>query len=146
MKPIFIILSALVATPAMAEPLAYPGTAYATVSSPSTNDKESPEAGNWTFVGRVTQGVDWETFGKDDKWTLNTYVTLGLNFDLKGLDYNNRITPGVGVKVSRPVKNGIVEIGVQAIHETRFGNKFVIPNRSSAAVQGYISYWSGWGK
>lgn len=133
-------------TPAMAEPLAYPGSAWVTVSSPTTASKDSPESGNWTLQGKVTQGIDWLTFGKNNDWSLNTYATVGFSLDTKGMDYNNKVTPGVGVKVSKQIKNGVLDIGVQAIHETRFGNKYIIPDRSSSAIQGYVSLWSGWGK
>lgn len=145
MRNLLILLS-LVGTPAIAEPLAYPGSAWATISSPTTTDKDNPESDNWTLTGRVTQGVDWLTFGEKNDWTLNTYATIGFSLDTKGLDYNNRITPGIGVEITKPVKNGVFNIGIRAIHETRFGTEYKVPDRSSDTIQGYISYWSGWGK
>jgi hypothetical protein len=147
MKKILLTLALFTAsTPAMAEPLAYPGDAWVNLASPTTTNKNNPEAGNWTLQGKITQGVDWVTFGEDDDWTLNTYATVGFSLDTKGMDYNNRVTPGVGVKVRKQIKNGVFDIGVQVINETRFGNKYIIPDRSSNAIQGYVSFWSGWGK
>src|SRR5207247_8620311 len=43
--------------------------------------------------------------------TLTPYVSLGLVFDTKGYDWNNKIEPRIGVKLNKFFSSGFVSIG-----------------------------------
>jgi hypothetical protein len=145
MKKILIAALCLLSTPAMAEPLAYPGSAWGVLTTPSSGNKGTPEEGNWVYTGKITQGVDWDRFGKDDTWVLNTYASVGYSVDTKKLDYNNKVSPAVGVKVSKLLPNGVVDIGTQLVVDKYFLSNGIKRNED-VGVQAYVSYWFGWGR
>jgi hypothetical protein len=139
MKKLLIALAALLPTPALAEPLAYPGTAWVNVTGPHVGD----EAGNWIVSGKIQQGVDWTEL---DGWRLNTAVSVSASKDTKGYEWNNRITPAISASVRKNSTAGQFEVGVQVISETNFGSKYVTPDRTSQGVQFFANYWVGWGR
>lgn len=132
----FIFASIGIAQPASAQPIAYPGSTWGQLIYPSgANDEEKNNA---LLSGRIEQGADWFRFG-EDRWRFNTYVALGYSADSKGLFYNNKVTPAIGMKVSRAYEGGVLDLGLQAIHERRFKD-----NTENSAVQVYASWWFGW--
>lgn len=121
---------------AQAEPLAYPGSTWGQLIYPAGLSEE--EKTNTLLSGRVEQGVDWFRFG-DDKWKFNTYVAIGYSVDNKGLAYNNKITPALGMRATRVFTGGALDFGLQAIHERRWKD-----NQDNSGVQVYASWWFGW--
>lgn len=121
-----------------AEPLAYPASMWGQLVYPAGLSQE--EKDNTLLSGRFEQGADWFRFG-DEKWKFNTYVALGYSMDTKELAYNNKLTPAVGVKVSRSFESGMVDLGLQLIHERRWKEP---RDNSNTGVQVYASWWFGW--
>lgn len=153
MKKTIVSLTALLASSAaLAGPIGYPGSTWGEFVTPSSVIKGSPEDNNWLYLGKVTQGIDWFKFGTDQKWTLDTYASFGFSMDRNHLTYNDKIVPAIGVRVDRSFNNGIVTVGVEALHERHFGDMYNggspvtgTPVRMSGnGVQAYVSYWFGW--
>ena len=136
----------LVGTAVMADPIGYPGSTWGVLTAPSSVLHDTPEANNWLYQGKITQGVDWFKFGSDDTWVFDTYGSLGLSVDRNKLDYNNKFVPAIGAKVSKLFDNGSIDVGVEGLYERHFGD--VDPGytgkRSGFGVQAYVSYWFGW--
>lgn len=137
MKKSLIALSLLAVSAAASAQVAYPGSSWSTLTFPA--GVAGTEEKNVTLQGKFEQGIDWLKLGEDKKWTLNTYVSLGYSVDKDKLDYNNKVVPAVGVKLTRSFDNGVIDIGVQLIHERRW-----ISGSSGTGVQAYGSYWFGW--
>lgn len=144
----FVILAALsVTATATAEPLGYPGSTWGVLTFPSSVINGTPEDDNWLYQGRVVQGVDWFKFGSEEDWLFNTYGAFGFSVDRNQLDYNNKLVPAVGAKVSRYFDNGVVDFGVEGVYERHFGDvepAATNPDRDGFGVQAYVSYWFGW--
>jgi len=139
MKKLLVFICLLAFTgPIFADgPLGYPGSAWAVVTFPTSTS--GPEKDNLMFQGKIEQGIDWMYLDSKSKWKLNTYVSFGYSVDSEAFGYNNKAVPAIGVKTVRSFDNGVLEFGVQAIHEDRW-----IDNVSSNGVQAYASTWFGW--
>jgi len=124
-------------------PTDFPGSNWSALTLHPGVVKGTPEDGNLLLQGKIEQGAIWARFGDNDKWALNTYVSLGYSADRNKLYYNNKLSPAIGVKVSRSFESGVVDIGVQAVHETYFHGITGSP-KSGSGVQAYASYWFGW--
>lgn len=131
------------ASSASADPVGYPGSTWSTLTFNPGVIKDTPEQDNLLLQGKIEQGIDWFKFGDDNQWKFNTYASLGYSADRNGLSYNNKLVPAVGMKVSRNFENGVLDIGVQAVHENHFRGVNYGP-RSGTGVQLYVSYWFGW--
>ena len=107
MKKMLLALLALIPTPALAEPLAYPGTAWVNVTGPHAG---AGEDGNWLASGKVQQGIDWTEI---NGWRLNTAVSVTATVDTKGFDWNNRVAPAVSASVRKTSESSVFEVGVQ---------------------------------
>jgi len=149
MKTTTLLLAAAVsalATAASAAPLAYPGTAWGTVTYPSSVIGHSPESNDLVYQGQITQGADLAVV---NGWTVDTFGRLNYTIDTKGVDWNNKVQPSVGVKITRPVKiggaTGVLDLGVEAVYERRFGTEFKTPDRDGVGVRVSAGYWFGWG-
>jgi hypothetical protein len=70
--------------------------------------------------------------------TLTPYVSLGLVFDSKGYDWNNKVEPRVGMKLNRVFRNGIVSFGSAYCYEDRFQSV------QSSGLIVYVQDWFGW--
>jgi hypothetical protein len=127
----------LITHAAHAEPIAYPGSTWGQLVYPAGLVGE--EKTDALLSGRVEQGVDWFRFG-EDKWKFNTYAALGYSVDNKGLSYYNKLTPALGLKVSRSFDGGSLDLGVQVIHERRWKDS----DSSNSGVQAYANWWFGW--
>jgi hypothetical protein len=122
---------------AVAEPVGYPGSTWSTLTGPA--GVAGTEEKNVVLQGKLEQGIDWVRLGKNKNWTLNTYLSAGYSVDKDKLDYNNKIVPALGVKLSRKFDNGVVDFGIQAVHERRW-----IDGKSGSGIQAYATYWFGW--
>lgn len=125
-------------------PLGYPGSNWSVLTLNPGVIRGTPEDDNILLQGKIEQGIDWVKFGTDKAWTLNTYVSLGYSVDRNALAYNNKIVPALGAKMSRRFDNGVLDLGIQAVHENHF--RGVAPGVRSRGngVQAYASYWFGW--
>lgn len=140
MGKIMLALLALIATPAYAEPIAYPGTAWINITGPHSGGGED---GNWIASGKIQQGVDWvEVNG----WRLNTAVSVTASKDTQGFDWNNRIAPAASASVRKSTDSSVFEIGVQVVNETHYGKVYKMPDSNSTSVQVFANYWVGWGR
>lgn len=148
MKKSMIALALIVASVGVhaqgsVKPLGYPGSNWSVLTFNPGVIKGSGEEDNVLLQGKLEQGIDWVKFGVNKEWTLNTYVSLGYSADKNGLIYNNKLVPAVGVKMSHGFQNGVLDLGVQAVHENHFRGQTSGPTRGSG-VQAYASYWFGW--
>jgi hypothetical protein len=116
--------------------IAYPGSTWGVLMYPAGLTPAEKE--NTLLAGRVEQGIDWFRFG-DEQWKFNTYAALAYSVDNQGLDYNNKLTPAIGMKVSRTFESGVLDFGLQAIHERRWKT-----SASNSGAQVYVSWWFGW--
>lgn len=140
MKRIILALMALMASPAYAEPIAYPGTAWVNVTGPHAGGGED---GNWITTGKVQQGVDW---AEVNGWRLNTAASVTASMDTKGFSWNNRVTPAFSASVRKITDSSVLEVGVQVANETHFGTRYRLPDSNSSSIQVFASYWVGWGR
>ena len=140
MKKLLAVLLLALPTPALAEPLAYPGTAWVSITGPHRGGGED---GNWIVSGKIQQGVDWTEV---DGWRLQTFVSVSSTTDTKGFDWNNKVTPAVGASLRKHIASSVLELGVQYNNETHFGSVYKMPDRSTNGVQVYANYWTSWGR
>lgn len=153
MKKTILSLAAMLATTvALADgPVGYPGSTWGQFTAPSSVVKDTPEDGNWLYQGKITQGVDWLKFGTSKSWVFDTYASVGFSMDKNRLSYNNKLVPAIGAKVVRNFSSGMVEVGVEVVHEQHFGDVYngATPvggrvSQNGTGAQAYVSYWFGW--
>ena len=70
--------------------------------------------------------------------TLTPYVSLGLVFDSKGYDWNNKVDPRIGMKLNRVFRSGVVSLGSAYCYEDRFQSV------QSSGLIVYVQDWFGW--
>lgn len=65
----------------------------------------------------------------ESKWLLTPFLDLDFAWDKDGNNYNNKIVPGLGAKIRRPIKKGefFVSLRVQADHRWKAGTTDVKP-------------------
>ena len=139
-KYILAALLALTPSTAYAQEGKFPGSAWFNITGPHIGGEE---AGNWILTANVTQAA---TVAEVDKWKLQPYVSVSLSKDTKGYEWNDKITPAVGVRATKNIGPGVFSAGVQAVHESHFGKFYRNGQRSASGVQVVISYWVGWGR
>jgi len=127
---------------ANAQSTSYPGSAWANMTVNPSVVKNTAESDNVLLQGRVEQGM---IVGHVGAFRINTFGALNYSVDRNGLDYNNKVAPMVGVKMQRDLSSqGIVEFGVQAVHERHFRGVSAGNPSSGTGVQAFVSVWSGW--
>lgn len=141
MKKLLMAVALLLPAPALAEPLAYPGTAWVNVSGPHYDI--DGDKGNWITSAKVQQGVDWAEL---EGWRLQTFVSVEANMDTNGYDWNNSVAPAVGASVRKTGAKSVFEVGVQYTSETNFGKLYKSPDRTSQTFQVFANYWVEWGR
>ncbi len=70
--------------------------------------------------------------------TVTPFVGVGLVFDTKGYEWNNKIQPKVGVKVNKFFSKGVVSVGSAYSYEDRF------KGTNSSGFTLYAQDWFGW--
>ena len=70
--------------------------------------------------------------------TLTPYVSMGLVFDTKGYNWNNKVEPRAGIKLNRFFHNGVVSVGTAYAEEDRLNSL------QSSGVVLYVQDWFGW--
>lgn len=149
MKKSLIAIAALVASVgAFAQdglkPIGYPGSNWSVLTVNPGVIRGTAEDNNVLLQGKLEQGIDWVKFGSNKEWTFNTYASLGYSVDRNALAYNNKLVPAIGAKISRKFDNGVLDLGLQAVHENHFRGVPAGTPESGNGVQLYASYWFGW--
>jgi hypothetical protein len=136
MKKVLCVLTLATACATVgAQPIGYPGSTWSVLMFPAS--ATGAEKNNVLLQGKVEQGIDWVRFA--DVWKLNTYASVSYSADTVGLNYNNKVVPALGAKVTRAFDHGTLDLGVQVFQERRWKDQV-----SSTGVQAYASYWFGW--
>jgi hypothetical protein len=141
MKKYMLVLSALLLPTAVhAEEGKFPGSAWFNITGPQVAGEEK---GNWILSGRVTQDA---VLTEVSDWKLSATTSVGFSKDTKGFEWNNKLAPSVGLKVSREAAGGYFDATVQYVYERRYGTLYRTKDRSDSGVQLSINYWVGWGR
>jgi len=94
------------------------------------------EHGNYILASYAQQGI---VVARTRRTALVPFIEGAFNRDTKGFDWNNRVIYGSGVKLARPSKAALIEVGVSFLRETRFN--------SSTTYNGFtvfVKLWTGW--
>lgn len=141
MKKYILALTAILApSVAYAEESNFPGSAWVNVTGPHVGGGEK---GNWVVSGKINQDA---VLTKLSDWKLSAFAGVGFSVDTKGYEWNNKVTPFTGVKLTKDIAGGMFDIGVQYAHEKHFGKVYVMPERSQGGLQVTVNYWTGWGR
>lgn len=125
-------------------PIGYPGSNWSVLTLNPGVIRNTPEDDNILLQGKLEQGIDWKKFGANKQWTLNTYLSVGYSWDRNGLAYNNKVVPALGVKMSRRIESGVIDFGVQGVHQYNFRGVSASQPKRGNGIQAYASYWFGW--
>jgi hypothetical protein len=139
-----LLLAALVfaSATATAQGMSAPGSTWANLTYNPSPIKGTPEDNNTLLQGRVEQGL---IVGRVGGFRVNTFGAVNYSVDNNGLSYNNKVAPMVGIKLQRDLgSSGIVEAGVQVVHQHNFRGVAAGQPNSGTGVQAFISVWSGW--
>lgn len=148
-KPLFLILTVVAFSTAQnGPPHPVKSSELDTVSLPgqfwsATGNIDPVEKGNVISETYFEQGATvWSTTG--GKITLEPYVGLGVYFDTKGYDYNNKLMPAIGVKLNKhfggsQLGSGVVTVGTAFVDEHRFAG-----GQCARWMTYYAQYWFGW--
>jgi hypothetical protein len=136
-KAIVVTTLALLPVLSFADPIGYPGSTWNVITTPASST--GIEEDNTIIQGKIEQGIDWFYLDSASTWKFNTYASFGYSADSEHLDYNNKAVPAIGAKVTKTLKNGAIDIGVQAFKENRWEDGV-----SDNGVQLYVSSWFGW--
>jgi len=103
----------------------------------------------WTWVGNYTpteasvisnsyveQGV---TVWRNKSLALTPYGALTTAFDTKSYDWENKLKPELGVKLTKSFTHGLISAGTAYAIEDRFKSG----TKRGGAI-GYVNYWLGW--
>lgn len=144
MKKSYLAIAALLAACSFASAASaqeMPGSAWASLTANPSVVKDTPEDNNLLLQGRVEQGY---IVGRVGDFKVNTFAAVNYSLDKNGLSYNNKLAPALGIKLQRPLgDNGILEIGIQAVHQRNFRGVAYGP-REGTGIQAFVSFWSGW--
>lgn len=135
-KTMFALFAALAVTAVSAQDLkltSAPGSNWVSLTANPSVIKDAQDDNNLLLQGRAEQGL---IVGSVGPFKVNTYAAIGYSADKKGLDYNNKLQPALGVKLQA---KGF-DVGVQLVHERRWRGE----NRSDTGVQFFVNHWMGW--
>jgi hypothetical protein len=108
----------------------YPGSAWTEVGN------YSPTEATVIANSYVEQGIKvWQS----KSLALTPYAALTTSFDTKGYDWENKLKPEVGVKLTQSFTHGLLSIGTAYAIEDRFKS-----GTERGGAIGYVNYWFGW--
>ncbi len=139
-KYMLVALAMLTPSYAYAEEGNFPGTLWVNVTGPYHGNQEN---GNWVVSGKVTQDA---VITDISDWKLSATTSIGFSKDTKGFDWNNKVVPSAGLKLSTIKNNNYFDIIVQYAHEQSLGKLTNGSQRSAGGVQVSVNYWTGWGR
>ena len=118
-----------------ARALNFPGLTWGEVRYPGAQDPS--EENNIVLEGYVEQGVD--SMRLNGLGTINFYANLDYITDSKELDWNNSITPGIGVKLKKLIgSNVLLQFGIEVARERRW-----VSDQTDNVIFVYLN-WSSW--
>ncbi len=121
-------------------PIALPGSTWGSITWPGSVLDNSPEKNDVIFQGNVEQGADWFKFGDSKQFTFNTFVSMPFTVDTDGLPWNNKVQPGIGMKIRHSWgDSGTTDFGVRALYESRWKD-----NQDGWGVQLFVNYYTNW--
>lgn len=115
-----------------------PGSAWVEMSATPASSRHTEEKNNVILQSHINQGIVVANFGDT---RLIPYAALNLSIDKNRIEYNNKVVPTVGVRLSRKFGDGIVEGGVRIVNEHKFR---LDSNKTTTSVQLFVSAWYGW--
>ncbi len=131
----------LVDTWKMPTPISFPGYTWGNFQFPNSVIKDTADYQNMVYQGKIEQGVVWAKFGNAKEFSLNTFADFNYTLDTRGLVYNNKILPGLGIKIQHQLADKIVsEYGVKVVYENQWKNG----GGEGWGVQAFVNYWGGW--
>lgn len=139
-KYILALLALTISSTAYAGDKNLPGSAWGNITGPHVGGEED---GNWVFTGNITQAA---TIAEVNQWKLQPYMAVSFSKDTKGYEWNNKVTPAVGLAITKNIGPGVMTAGIQAVHESHFGKIYRSDDRSTTGLQVAVSYWVGWGR
>jgi hypothetical protein len=90
-------------------PISLPGNTWGNIRTPSELTED--EDGNVILEGAIEQGIIWN---KSAAGALNSFVDIAYKTDTKGIDWNNSIEIGLGIKLEKQLsKNLSISYGVK---------------------------------
>jgi hypothetical protein len=117
--------------------VALPGFTWGEVRYPSSIADEA-ERKNGIVEGALQQGIDWVKIG-DFMW-LNTFVHVGFKRDTEGLDYNNEIKVGPGIK-ARLLLQDWLTVGIGGRYDWEYRYKTGDTNSGLVGLIDWSVFW-----
>lgn len=74
--------------------------------------------------------------------TVTPYVAGDFVMDTSGYNWNNRISPSLGLKINRHVRAGVISAGIGYMYENRFRNAEGF--KPSGGRTDFLTAWFGW--
>ncbi len=130
-KPNFVTVQAPARVAEVSTPLLTPGSIW---NSLVTNPIER---GNWVNYFHVDQGI---ILGRPMGVAIEPYVALNVTQDSKGFQWNNKAKAEEGLKLSKPLANGFINVSGAYATERREETG----SRPSETKSGLILYTDGW--
>jgi len=96
------------------------------------------EKNNWIDYFHIDQGI---VVGNIGKIQIVPYIGFNAVADTKGYQWNNRLQGEAGLKLIRPLRSGVIEVGSAYAVERRYGNE---PTKTKTGVIGFAGGWHGW--
>ena len=116
--------------------VALPGHMSSTTGNVSSYEKGNVVTDNY-FEQEAIVFSTWH-----NSLTMAPYISTEFLLDTYGYSWNNKIEPGVGVKLNKRLHHGIVSAGIGYLYESRFRN--VEGFKAAAGRTDYITSWFGW--
>jgi hypothetical protein len=80
--------------------------------------------------------------GWNDTLTVTPYVSADFVLDTSGYNWNNKISPSIGLKINKHVRAGVISAGVGYMYENRFRNAEGF--KPSGGRTDFLTGWFGW--
>jgi hypothetical protein len=78
----------------------------------------------------------------NDTLTVTPYVSADFVLDTAGYNWNNKVSPSVGLKVNKHVHAGVISAGIGYMYENRFRNADGF--KPSGGRTDFLTDWFGW--
>ena len=118
------------------DPVKLPGEIASTTGNLSSYEKGNIVADTYVEQKAVIFSA-W-----NDTLTVTPYVSADFVLDTAGYNWNNKVSPSVGVKVNKHVRAGVISAGIGYMYENRFRNADGF--KPSGGQTDFLSGWFGW--
>jgi hypothetical protein len=116
--------------------VALPGDFASTSGNVSSYEQGNVVTDNY-FEQRAVVFSTWH-----NSLTITPYMGTEFLLDTSGYNWNNKVMPGVGVRLNKHLHDGVVSAGVGYLYEYRFRN--VEEFKPTAGRTDYVTDWFGW--